>query len=97
MVAVTKNFEGSPHTDDRDVTHQLALSVGDWVGGGGELCIESEIPGEVCVVTTRNRIARVDGRFVHWVRGWGDGDRYSVIYFCTNESKATKATTAVLQ
>ena len=95
MVAVTKNFEGSPHTDDRDVTHQLALSVGDW-SHGGELCVESETTDEVCVVTTRDCIARVDGRFIHWVRGWEGGDRYSIIYFCTNEDKATKPTTAIL-
>jgi hypothetical protein len=96
MVAVTKNFEGSPHTDDRDVTHQLALSVGDWEGGG-ELCVESEVLNEVCVVTTRNHIAAVDGRFVHWVRGWGAGDRFSIIYFCTNVAEERAPTTAVLE
>ena len=40
-------------------------------------------PGEVYVVNTRERIARVDGRFVHWVRR-SKGERYSIIFFSTN-------------
>jgi hypothetical protein len=35
------------------------------------------------VVDTHNRIARVDGRYVHWVRGCGGGDRYSLIFYAT--------------
>ena len=39
MVAVTKNFQGSPHTDHLDVAFQYAVSLGDF-NGGGELCVE---------------------------------------------------------
>ena len=50
---------------------------------GGELCVESEAPGgaQVAVVDTRNRLAKVDGRFPHWVRGYESGTRYSVIWY----------------
>ena len=37
--AVTKNFRGSPHIDQNDLSVQYALSVGDF-GHGGELCVE---------------------------------------------------------
>ena len=35
------------------------------------------------MVNTRRRVARVDGRRVHWVRAFSGGDRYSVIYYVT--------------
>lgn len=94
MVAVTKNFEGSPHIDARDVTYQYAISLGSFTSGG-ELCVESsEDPSCVHVLTTHNKIARIDGRFIHWVRGHSGGDRYSVIYYSTNEAHATPPTLA---
>ena len=78
MVAVTKNFEGSPHVDARDVMYQYAISLGAFTHGG-ELCVESaEDPSSVHVLTTRDRIARIDGRFIHWVRGHSGGDRCGV-------------------
>ena len=80
-VAVTKNFVGSPHIDQHDIAPQYAVALGDF-RCGGELCIESG-PLEVVVVNTKNRIARVDGRFPHWVRPYTAGNRYSVIYFQT--------------
>ena len=65
-VAITKNFVGSPHVDAYDVSYQHALCLGDFggTGGAGSLCVETGgLAGrEVCVVDTRNRIARVDGR-----------------------------------
>ncbi len=72
-VAVTKNFRGSPHIDTHDVTHQYTCSFGTWVGGGGELCIEdAQQPSELIhVVNTRNRMVKVDGRYTHWVRAFG--------------------------
>lgn len=75
-VAVTKNFRGSPHVDTHDVTHQYACSFGTWVGGGGELCIEdAQQPSELIhVVNTRNRMVKVDGRYTHWVRAFGQRD-----------------------
>lgn len=39
LQAVTKNFRGSPHIDQNDLSVQYALSVGDF-GPGGELCVE---------------------------------------------------------
>ncbi len=57
----------------------------------GELCVEGGNHNEdkdtfedyVNVVNTRNRIARVDGRNIHWVRSWTGGDRYSLIFYDT--------------
>lgn len=82
-LAITKNFQGSPHVDARDVTWQYAASFGDFCSGG-ELCIESEHPGgaEVVVLDTHNRLAKVDGRFPHWVSECEKGSRrYSVIWY----------------
>jgi len=92
MIAVTKNIEGSPHMDQHNISYQWTASVGDFEGGG-ELCIESA-PDEVIVVATHNRADRVDGRFVHWVRGF-KGDRYSVVFFTTH-GQAVPKTLALL-
>ena len=44
----------------------------------------------VNVVETRNRIAKVDGRNVHWVRSWnGTADRYSLIFYDTTDRHQT--------
>ncbi|CAK0824798.1 unnamed protein product [Prorocentrum cordatum] len=90
-IAVTKDFQGSPHIDGSDVTFQYAASLGDFEGGG-ELCVEGDQPEQVFVVDTRNRMARIDGRYVHWVRGYGGEERYSVIFFATNPGCATERT-----
>jgi hypothetical protein len=89
-IAITKNFVGSPHIDDRDQTYQYAISLGNFTDGG-ELCVDGGIievndddddelttnnntkPKAVPVihvVNTHDRIARIDGRHVHWVRTW---------------------------
>lgn len=80
-IAVTKNFVGSPHIDSFDTGPQLALALGEFEGGA--LCIESEDGGSVDVVDTKGKIAKVDGRRVHWVRTFHGGDRYSLIFFNT--------------
>lgn len=91
-IAVTKNFVASPHIDHRDQSFQYAVSLGDF-GSGGELCVEGFDASSgleiVNVVTTQNRIARVDGRHVHYVRKWGKGDRYSLIFYDTSERHPT--------
>lgn len=92
-IAVTKDFQGSPHVDTSDVTYQYAISLGGFQTGG-ELCVQSERMNEVHVLNTHDRIARVDGRFVHWVRGHGGGDRYSLIFFSTTPDCATEPTKA---
>jgi hypothetical protein len=43
----------------------------------------------VNVVNTHNRIARLDGRRVHWVRTWTGGDRYSLIFYDTTDRHTT--------
>jgi hypothetical protein len=86
----------SPHIDDRDQSFQYAISLGEFTQGG-QLCVEGihnssdvrEKPDFVNVVETHNRIARVDGRHVHWVRTWEKGDRYSLIFYDTTERKRT--------
>jgi len=91
-IAVTKNFVGSPHIDDRDQSFQYAVSLGDF--HGGELCVEgrnAENFDYVNVVETRNRIVKVDGRNIHWVRRWSGGnDRYSLIFYDTSDRYQTE-------
>jgi hypothetical protein len=90
-VAVTKNFVASPHIDHRDTSVQYAVSLGNF-GPGGELCVEGvDCSGQeiVNVVSTHDRIARVDGRHVHYVRTWEGGDRYSLIFYDTSEGNTT--------
>ena len=69
-LAVTKDFVGSPHADVNDASHQYAMALGDWPRPGGELVVESEDGATRWVVDTRGRLARFDGRYVHWVRGF---------------------------
>ena len=71
-LAITKNFQGSPHVDVDDVTWQYGVSLGEF-GVGGQLVVESENGETRWVVDTKNKIAKFDGRFAHWVRGFGDG------------------------
>lgn len=88
-IAVTKNFVASPHIDDRDQSFQYAVALGDDYKGG-ELCVEGigkEGWDFVNVVDTKNRVAKVDGRHVHWVRTWSGGDRYSLIFYDTSDRK----------
>jgi len=113
-IAVTKNFLGSPHVDELDQSYQYAISLGDF-DQGGELCVSGWCQGKsdseaattttgdyiLNVVETHNRIARVDGRQVHWVRTWGTtnqddgngnhnpGDRYSLIFYDTSNRNRT--------
>jgi hypothetical protein len=77
-IAVTKQFQSSPHVDMNDKTWQFAFSVGDF-DGGGELCVEMS-PSEVCAIDTHNRLAQIDGRYVHWVAPY-EGERFSVVYY----------------
>lgn len=87
-IAVTKNFIASPHIDDRDRCPQYAVSLGDF--SGGELCVDgTDEDGNhiMFVVETKNRIARIDGRRVHWVRTFSGGDRYSLIFYDTSDHR----------
>eukprot|EP00930_Biecheleria_cincta_P049070 TRINITY_DN34320_c0_g1_i1.p1 TRINITY_DN34320_c0_g1~~TRINITY_DN34320_c0_g1_i1.p1 ORF type:complete len:637 (+),score=79.24 TRINITY_DN34320_c0_g1_i1:112-2022(+) len=77
-IAVSKNFQGSPHVDKNDMSVQYALSLGSFEDGG-ELCVE-ETPFLVRAFDTHNRFVCVDGRFPHWVSGYV-GEGYSVIFY----------------
>jgi hypothetical protein len=82
-IAVTKNFVGSPHIDSGDISYQYAISLGSF-DGGGQLCVESEDHRTVAQVDTHCKLARMDGRFVHWVRRFSGGERYSLIFYMTS-------------
>ncbi|CAK0891863.1 unnamed protein product [Prorocentrum cordatum] len=95
-VAVTNNFQGSPHRDEQDATcWQRVISLGDFVGG--ELCVEGPLEGHdgplrrLYVVSTRNRLTRVDGRFPHFVRQ-REGDRFSLVYYCLDAGEFREPT-----
>ena len=43
------------------------------------------------VIETHNRITSMDGRFIHWVRGHGGGDRYSLVFYSLDPDAATES------
>ena len=69
---------------------RYALSLGDFTGGA--LAVECSAR-EVAVVETKGRLAKIDGRFPHWVEPYM-GERYSIIWFRT-EGVAERPTQAV--
>lgn len=93
-LAVTKNFRGSPHIDTLNVAPFYGLSLGEFTNGGGKLCVECS-PTEVAEVDTRGKLAKVDGRFPHWVSDY-EGTRYSLIYYVTS-GEVVPQTTAVFE
>ena len=75
--------------DTHDVSEQFAVSLGDFNSdNGGELCVESGSM-EVTRVNTHNRLAKVDGRYSHWVRGY-EGERFSLIWYRTTGERTPK-------
>ena len=62
--AFTRNFQGSPHIDTQNIAPFYGLSMGDFTGGA--LCVEYS-PREVAHVDTHGKLAKVDGRYPHWV------------------------------
>ena len=79
-IAVTKQFEGSPHIDTENVAPFYGLALGDFTGG--EICVESDAL-EVTQVETRRRLGKIDGRYPHWVAPH-TGERYSIIYYVSS-------------
>jgi hypothetical protein len=67
------------------------MSFGEF-SGGGELCVEARDGSSRWMIDTREKMAKFDGRSVHWVRGYGGGDRYSVVWFVNRDSNATEQT-----
>ncbi|KAL3935857.1 MAG: hypothetical protein SGBAC_008712 [Bacillariaceae sp.] len=93
-VAVTKNFTGSPHIDTLNVGPFYGLSMGDFNEGGGKIAVECSAT-LVAEIDTRNRLAKVDGRFPHWVTPYDvGGTRYSLIYYVTS-GEVEPQTTAI--
>lgn len=88
-IGITKNFRGSPHVDSKDATFQYAASLGRFDHStGGQLCVESGGAGsEIVAIDTFQKIARLDGRFIHFVKDFSGDERYSIIWFCVDEEK----------
>ena len=80
-VAVTKQFQGSPHIDTENVAPFYGLAIGEY--SGGFICVESEDGLGVYEVDTQHRFGKVDGRYPHWVAPH-TGERYSLIYYQTS-------------
>ena len=85
-LAITKNFHGSPHIDQHDQTFQHVIALGDFVGG--RLCSELNDETEI-QMNIHNRLARMDGRMVHWVSEWSGKERFSVVYYSTDPKDYT--------
>jgi hypothetical protein len=84
-VAVTHNFEGSPHIDKQNTGPFYGFAVGDYEDGTGGIMVECSAR-VIAKVNTKNRMAKVDGRYPHWVGPYDStrGDRYSLIYYRTD-------------
>ena len=54
---------------------------------GGFLCVESG-PSEVVCVDTRDAVAAIDGRFVHWVDPAYEGERFSLVWYKRTTEKS---------
>ena len=84
-LAVTYGFQGSPHIDKQNTSNFYGLSLGDFLDGQGGICVECS-PFVVAHVNTKGRLAKVDGRFVHWVAPYDAGaDRFSLIFYQTTD------------
>lgn len=47
------------------------------------------------VVDTHGRVASMDGRFVHWVRGHDGGDRYSLVFYSLDPAAETEPSSGI--
>jgi len=83
-LAVTHNFIGSPHIDRQNIGPFYGLSLGDFDDGTGGIMVECSAR-IVAHNNTKNRVARVDGRFPHWVAPYDNENkqRFSVIFYQT--------------
>jgi len=91
-LAVTYNFTGSPHIDKQNTGPCYGLALGDFPDGQGCICVEAD-PVTVAHVDTKNRLAKVDGRYPHWVAPYDEGsERYSLIYYSTWQAYAPPTT-----
>ena len=72
-IAVTYGFKGSPHIDKQNCGPFYGLCMGTFGngsgGGGGGIIVESS--ARTCInINTHNKLAKIDGRYVHWVDEW---------------------------
>jgi len=82
-LAVTHNFQGSPHIDRQNIGPFWGLSLGDFEDGTGGIMVECSAR-VVAHVDTKNRLSEVDGRFPHWVAPYDEKkDRFSLIFYQT--------------
>ena len=83
-LAITHNFVGSPHIDRQNVCPFYGLSLGDFDDGTGGIMVECSAR-IVAHNNTKNRLARVDGRFPHWVAPYDshNKERFSIIFYQT--------------
>jgi hypothetical protein len=65
-LAVTNGFRGSPHIDKQNTGPFDRLAMGDFPDGQGGIVVEVD-PFCVGVMNTKGRLAKVDGRYPHWV------------------------------
>ena len=93
-LAVTKNFRGSPHIDKQNTGPFYGLSLGNFDDFTGGVCVEADA-FTVAHVNTKGRLAKVDGRYPHWVAPYtfhkleSDDEercRYSLIFYSTKNS-----------
>ncbi|KAL7427374.1 hypothetical protein ACHAXM_000820 [Skeletonema potamos] len=83
-VAVTHNFKGSPHIDKQNTGPFYGFAVGDFEDGTGSIMVECSAR-VIAQVNSKNRMAKVDGRYPHWVGPYDNTrDRYSLIYYRTD-------------
>jgi len=82
-LAVTSGFSGSPHIDKQNTGPFYGLALGDFAEGEGSLCVEAT-SFIVAQVNTKERLAKVDGRYPHWVSPYDSSKvRYSLIFYQT--------------
>ena len=105
-IAVTRCFRGSPHVDtyDLDVQYCASFGVFDAAEGKGALMVEEGTFATAAVVT-KDRIACVDGRHVHWVAPYDNAkgasstsappERFSVVWFRTRGAVVAKGAAVV--
>eukprot|EP00801_Mesodinium_rubrum_P003954 Mrub_03955.p1 GENE.Mrub_03955~~Mrub_03955.p1 ORF type:complete len:425 (+),score=36.29 Mrub_03955:54-1277(+) len=87
-IAVTHNFTGSPHIDKQNTGPFYGLSMGNFKDGTGGIRVECS-SRVICNVNTKNRLGKVDGRYIHWVAPFqsddnAECDRYSLIFYRTS-------------
>jgi hypothetical protein len=90
-LAITGNFNGSPHIDSQNTGPFYGLAVGTFPEGQGGVMVETDT-FTVAHVNTRCRLGRIDGRFPHWVAPYDAGtERYSLIFYQTDGAYLTPA------